>query len=153
MGAHGASTGNGAGMANEGLDPSRMTSDVPPGWKLGTGLPMRHVTYKTGGSSECYITFLGGRFARDWRANVDRWVGQIGNPRLDDAAFAAMPKIEVLGKSVPMLESHGKNGSLLAVLAAQPSRVMFVKLTGTRDDVENQRANFIAFCRSLRIGK
>ena len=63
---------------------------------------MRHVSYATGGSSECYVTFLGPG-AGDWRANVVRWVGQIGAAPLSEADYMAMPTIQVMGKPAGLL--------------------------------------------------
>lgn len=130
---------------------------APEGWLDGGSRMMREVTYEIG-DVECYIAVLPGD-AGGINANINRWVGQMGQAPLDDAALAALPRIALLGQEAPMVEVGGdfknmqgdqKEGyKLLGTLVSTDKDVIFVKMTGPGAEVEAQKDKFIAFCKSV----
>lgn len=131
---------------------------APEGWQDGGERMMREVTYEMG-ETECYIAVLPGD-AGGVEANINRWVGQMGQPALDEAAIAALPKIALLGQQAPLVESAGDftnmrgesiaNYKMLGSLVATDTHMIFVKMTGPAAEVDAQRENFIAFCASIQ---
>lgn len=131
--------------------------EAPEGWNQGPERSMRLVTYTVGGA-ECYVTLLGGQ-AGGMAMNINRWVGQIGKPALSEAEIESLPKIEVLGESVPLLDLTGAYGGmdgqatggqgLLGVARIEDEGSLFVKMTGPESEVLAQKDNFIAFCQSI----
>lgn len=135
-----------------------LTWDAPQGWTRAADRPMRLVTY-TVGDSECYIAVLGPG-GGGLLANLNRWLGQFGQPPLDERELAALPTVEVLGEEAPLLEVEGNytdmggteyaDQRLLAVACLLPDKSVFIKMTGPSAEVEAQRDAFIAFSESLR---
>ena len=135
--------------------------EVPEGWTSGKRRPMRIVTLLSGKdqSVECYIAELGG-MGGGVEANLNRWSGQMGQGSLSAEDFAALPRITVLGQSVPVLsvdgDYRGMGGStrtdstLLGTVVSSGRKTYFVKMVGPRAEVAKQRGTFIAFCESLR---
>jgi hypothetical protein len=138
---------------------TRLTWTAPPGWSEAPPRAMREVSFTLGGAGECYVTRLLGN-AGGLRGNLDRWRGQIGREALDEAGFAALARVLVLGQEVPVLEEEGTfsgmNGvpqpdqGLLAVACIREGDSLFVKLTGPAELVRAERESFLAFVRSLR---
>lgn len=135
--------------------------DVPPGWTRGTPRPMRLATFVPEGASdvECSLTVLPGR-AGGARANVDRWRGQVGLGPLDEAGWAALPRLRLLGVDAPLVEIEGDfagmdgarvaDAALLGAIADLGDRTLFLKMTGPAGAVRAERARFLALCTSLR---
>jgi hypothetical protein len=134
------------------------TWSVPPGWNVQPPRTMREVTFALAGGGECYVTRLPGD-AGGLRANLDRWSDQFGGQALSEDAFAALERVDVLGQRVPVLELEGpftgmdgvtrEQHGLLGVVCIRGEDSVFVKLTGPEAVVRAERANFLAFVRSL----
>jgi len=111
---------------------------------------------------ECYMTVLQGA-AGGVEANLNRWRGQMGRPELDAAAIAALPKVEMLATPSPLIEISGsyttmtgklyEHYMMMAVVCALPDKTLFVKMTGPEADVQAQKENFAAFCKSIKEGE
>ena len=131
------------------------TWDMPEGW---TELPprqFRDINLRAGGHAEldCYMTTLSGD-GGGLAANVNRWRGQVGLDPLSDAAAAALPGTTLLGKPAVRVElsSEGENAqALLGVILVDRGSMVTVKLTGPATLVEEQRAGFDQFCRTLAV--
>lgn len=144
--------------AENGDSSDELTWDGPEDWTQAPDRPMRLVTY-TVGDAECYIAVLGPG-GGGLLANLNRWLGQFGQPPLDEAALAELPTIEVLGQETPLLEAQGDftdmggnlhtGQRLLGVACLLPDKSVFIKMTGPSAVVEAQRDAFIAFCESVR---
>ncbi|MCF6286216.1 MAG: hypothetical protein L3K26_13660 [Candidatus Hydrogenedentes bacterium] len=144
--------------SKDSFNPQSITWTAPTGWEATGELPMRVVTYEIG-DVECYITSLSGD-AGGVDANINRWVGQMGQPQLDAAALAALPRILVLGKEAPMIDVSGsftgmsgverKDYKLLGTVAQMGDQTVFVKLIGPGAEVTAQKENFVAFCASIK---
>jgi hypothetical protein len=84
----------------------------------------------------------------------------MGQGDLPAEEIDALPKVEVLGRSVPVIEVGGsytdmagtsRDGYLLlGVVVELGSSTVTVKFTGPEGVVRGERGNFLAFCASLR---
>jgi hypothetical protein len=134
---------------------------APPGWQEGPPRAMREVSFPLAEGAECYVTRLVGD-GGGLRANLDRWSVQMGGKKLDDAGFAALARVRVLGQEVPLLDLAGsftgmdgverEQQGLLGVAVIRAGDSLFVKLTGPEAVVRGERANFLAFLASLVEG-
>jgi len=127
----------------------KLAWDVPAGWTKGTGSSMRHVTYDVAAGVQCYITFLPGTVGGVLN-NLNRWLGEVGEAHIDQAAADRLPRLEILGRSSHYLNKSGVSKGVLVTYTPLDGEAMFVKLTGPRDVVKTQVVQFEAFCRSLR---
>lgn len=133
----------------------------PDSWTRQEGSrAMRLVTFHPGGreDTECYLSVAGG----DVVSNINRWRGQFGASELDQQGVMDLPRMTVLGESVPLVEARGPyqgmagqaadDAALLGTMAPLPGsrQMVFVKLIGPADVVAAERENFIRFCESLR---
>lgn len=151
---HGAMT---AHAASGTFDSEGLQWTAPEGWQDGGERMMRLVTYTIGGV-ECYVTSLQGD-AGGVDANINRWVEQMGQEVLDEAALAALPRIAILGQEAPMVEVSGKYTDmagvekdaykLLGTVLPMGDQTLFVKMTGPGAEVDAQKQNFVTFCESL----
>lgn len=135
---------------------------APEGWVQGAPRAMREVTFTAGanGGSECYVAKLS-NLGGGVNANLDRWAGQMGLDPLGADAIAALPKVKVLGNECPVVELKGtytdmQGGShpdslMLGTIAVVGTDAYFVKMVGPVDEMEPQKANFVAFCESLKL--
>ena len=144
------------GMDKPGGDPPparketrELAWDVPAGWTKGTGSSMRHVTFDVSEGVQCYITFLPGTVG-GVLANMNRLLGEVGEAHIDQAASDQLPRLQILGRPSPFLRKSGASKGVLVTYTALEGETMFVKLTGPRDAVSAQGAQFEAFCKSLR---
>jgi hypothetical protein len=123
---------------------------LPEGWREQPPSGMRVVNLEAGNSAECYVVELAGE-AGGLKDNIARWCGQVGAQALGDAAVAALPTIQCLGASCPLLEllGEGQSSALYGVLLVRPEGSTFVKMVGSRDELLAERAGFVAFVQSL----
>lgn len=137
-----------SGAAEAVLSGERLAWEAPEGWKPGSGSSMRHVTYDVADGVQCYITFLPGTVG-GVLANLNRWLGEVAEPHIDQAAADALPRLQILGKSSHYLSRSGASKGVLVTYTPLDGETMFVKLTGPKDLVMTQRNQFEAFCGSL----
>ncbi|HZV00120.1 MAG TPA: hypothetical protein VFF73_25610 [Planctomycetota bacterium] len=134
--------------------------DAPAEWRKLPDRPDRVVTFAAGTATECAVTMFGGA-AGGVTSNVNRWrATQFGQPPLDDAAIAALPKVKVFGQDAPLVEVSGtykdaQGGvhdgfALVATMAPHGGSTIFLKLTGPEAEVRIERERFIAFVSTLR---
>ena len=131
---------------------------APEGWQDAGPRMMREVTF-TAGDVECYVAMLPGD-AGGVEANINRWVGQMGQPALESAAITALPTIAFMGQQAPLVEVSGdytdmqgaqkSNYKMMGTLVATGTHMVFVKMTGPGTEVDAQKDKFIAFCASIR---
>ena len=132
---------------------------APAGWTQGAAKMGREVTFNSGadGAVECYVTLLAGD-GGGLLANVNRWCGQLGAARRSEADIAALAREKILGVDAAIVElERGETATapaqqehLIGALCLLTGRAVFVKMTGPRAQVQEQRAAFLEFCRSLR---
>lgn len=127
---------------------------VPAGWSETAPRNMRVVTFLPDANpqTECWISSWAGEVG-GVMANVARWRGQVGLGPLSAEQVAALPKISVLGGEALIVDAipFGEGGqSLLAMLSYVEGQSTFVKMIGPKNEVEAEREQFMALCRSLR---
>ncbi len=161
MSAPPADTGAGAPMTSSGGGSGGgLVWDVPEGWSEAAPRQMRVVTLLPDGASdtECYVTRLPGG-AGGVLANINRWRGQLGLSPLSDDDLAGLERrpmldaegvvVDLAGDFKGMSGSSVEGAGLLGLLCLLPDSMVFVKMTGPREEVDAQRERFFDFCGSL----
>jgi hypothetical protein len=144
--------------------------DKPEPWREAPASAMRVANFKFGSedSGECYFTVLPGG-GGGLLLNLNRWRKQLGLPEVDQAGADALPDrkflfgsgklVDIEGSFTPMGATEAQEGyRLLGVIMPQVTIgdvqvAFFVKMTGPGEVVDAERANFDAFCDSLKVGK
>ena len=115
------------------------------------------IEYKLGEdeSSECYVTLLNDN-AGGVEKNINHWLQQIGPPPKSADKIAAMPTIDVLGRSTPLIEAESTSGSgdgsaraFLGIAWISPTGSLLARLVGPATDVNANKEAFAAFCTSI----
>jgi hypothetical protein len=134
---------------------------APPQWEIRVGSPTRVVTLAPKGTTgtECYVTILGGA-AGGVGPNLNRWREQMGQPPLGAKELDALETVQVLGNDAKLIEIAGnftdmqgnkvESAGLLGVVCPLEGAMLFVKMTGPFDVIEQEKDRFVAFCESLR---
>jgi hypothetical protein len=143
---------------------NNLTWSAPDGWTQEAPRSMRLVSFKLGGAgeAECYISILGGG-AGGVEANVNRWRQQVGLSALTPKEVGELPQLDVLGGQATLFEASGRftgmggqaseeDQTILGIIRALASDVLFVKMVGPTEIVNSERENFVAFCTSLTEG-
>ena len=141
---------------------TNFTWEAPEGWTQAGAKPMREVTFVMGeeAETEVYIAVLSG-MAGGVEANINRWCSQMDQDPLSAEQIAALPTVSVLGSPAPMVEVVGsftgmsgpknENYMLLGAISELPAQTVFIKMTGPKEMVEQEREHFVAFCESLSL--
>ncbi len=141
---------------------SKLTWTMPDGWTSKGRSGMREVTFQVEGTNaECWIVFIGGT-GGGMLANVNRWLGEVGQKQLTEDEVAKLPRINVLGTQGVIVEGQGdysggmggaaiKGALLYGLICPLAGRTLFVKMVGDADVMKGQRARFIAMCESLAL--
>lgn len=146
------------------FDPGKLRWRAPEGWKRKpVESAMRVVTFAASpsGRTECVVFVLRGD-GGGVVANLNRWRGQVGQPPLSPEAIGDLPRIQVLGRRVPLLDARGDfddgmggprrgDQGLLGVVRLLDEHALFVKMVGPAEEVAAQKDAFVAFCRSLEF--
>ncbi len=138
------------------------TWTAPAGWVEEAPRTMRLVSFRVGSAGECYITLLGGTGGGE-RANLDRWRQQVGEPPLSEAEYEALPRVNLLGASCPLLVAAGDHQAdagearaaqgLMGTVRLLREGALFVKFVGPSEEVAAAREDFVAFCESIAEGE
>ncbi len=129
---------------------------MPKTWRQAPERPMREVTFWADETQQvtCYVAVLGGN-AGGLEANINRWCEQMGASVFTPEKIALLPQITVLGVASPLValpKSQAENDQgLLGVVCVLQEKTVFVKMTGPAEQVQAERENFEAFCRSLQF--
>jgi len=141
-------------------DRSRALEYVEPdGWSEMGGHSMSLARFDITGGAACTVTVLGGD-GGGIVPNINRWQRQFGAETMSAEEVEDLPVIPMFGALYPSIRIEGSftprggetidDAALLAAIATLDGESVYVKLTGPRDAVDKQGANFAAFCRSLR---
>ena len=94
------------------------------------------------------------------KANVDRWLAQLGGAPLSLEDIESLPRVPVLGKLAVLVRAEGDytgmrgdkipDAVLLGTICELDSELVFVKMLGPKAEVEPRADEFVAFCRALR---
>jgi hypothetical protein len=137
---------------------------TPAEWKEKPASQMRLINLSFGPQSEaeCYLTAIPGE-AGGIAANLNRWRKQMGQPDLSDSEIATLPKRSLMGGEAIQLSVDGafqgmgdaasakRNYRLVGLLLPNPELTLFVKMTGPIELLEQNRAQFDAFCNSINF--
>lgn len=167
-GVHGSGMGNnggaGSGMAmpGSGLTADDFSWTTPPGWSELPSSQFRIVNLRPARDpdADCYLSVAGGGVL----VNVNRWRGQFGAPALDAAAVEKLPTQKLLGIDGVKVEVEGtfstsmpgappvkkENFKLLGLVADAGGQQLFVKMTGPKAIVDQERSAFDLFVASLK---
>ena len=145
---------------NSGLPKLKYT--LPDGWKEKALTQMRVASFEiseNGKTADVSVIPLGGSAGGD-AANVNRWRGQVGQTPLDE---------DTLNKSAEAVQVAGQSGALYDIAgtapgSGEPERILgtilhgddtvwYFKMMGDAELVEKQKANFIAFLKSVEFDK
>lgn len=136
--------------------------EAPASWtKANHDSPMRLVTYNVGpnGAAECYVTVLAGTGGGRLN-NMNRWLGQLGQPPLEESELELQPTLLLFGDAVPLLIASGTYTSmfdteprpdhaLLGATAELADRSVFIKMIGPEPVVSQEWNRFHRFCASF----
>jgi hypothetical protein len=137
-------------------------ADTPAGWEALPASEFRQLNWRVAANpdAECYLT--AGNLRGGQLVNVNRWVkDQFGNPPLDEATFAALPKHTLLGRDAVLVHAEGAFGgmgggpkkegfALLGLIAGPDSDMVTLKMTGPKAIVDAQRETFLRLAQAIR---
>ena len=142
-------------------DSTGFTWHAPEGWTEKKASRFRLVTFapKDDDRTECYLAVLTGAIG-DAKTSVNRWRGDMGEPVIDQAAFDALPEVEVLRRPSRFVEITGtytdhmggntREGYMLLGIVCELERgSLFAKMIGPEKTVRRERGNFIRFVKSI----
>jgi len=131
---------------------------LPDGWKEKPLTQMRVASFEVSGNgktADVSVIPLGGRSGGDL-ANVNRWRGQVGLPPITDDDLAKLTEsVAITGKPSGLYDIVGTSGGsgnperILGAILHGDNTVWYFKMAGDPDLVESQKANFIAFLKSV----
>jgi len=135
--------------------------ETPGGWSEEKGSGMRLVTFRDSNSLiECSIISLGGQ-AGGLQSNVSRWMNQISVNVPDKDQFKELLSRQIVlktkgGFSITVIDlseftQDQQLPSMIGAIAELEDKTIFVKMTGSRDDVVANREQFTSLCRSLAL--
>jgi hypothetical protein len=135
---------------------------TPPGWSELPPSQFRLINLRPAKNAEadCYLSVASGGVL----PNVNRWRKQFGQADVTAAEFAALPTQKLLDLDAVRVEVEGtfslampgappinKSGfKLLGLVADAGGQQIFVKMTGPKAVVEQERSAFDAFVASVR---
>jgi hypothetical protein len=112
-----------------------------------------------GKQADVSVIPLGGVSGSDL-ANVNRWLGQIGQPAVAEAELSKLAeKVEIAGQPADLYDLAGTSpGSgdaqrILGVILHHDDTSWFFKMTGEANLVEAQKPAFVAFLKSVGFGE
>ena len=135
---------------------------LPDGWKEKALTQMRVASFgisENGKAVDVSVIPLGAMSGGD-AANVNRWRGQIGLTALDETAVTQLAeKITVAGQPADLYDLAGTSpGSgdperIIGTILHSDMATWYFKMSGDADLAEKQKANFIAFLKSVAFGQ
>lgn len=138
---------------------SRLTYDLPEGWRLGRKSIMRWAAFDVGpedSPAEVTVIPAGG----DVRGNVARWLGQIRGGTVPDEvvdeALAEAESLQVDGRPSQrflLKPAEGETGTAIdaTIIPLENDRSLFVKMTGPLEVVTQESKAMRSFLQSLKL--
>ena len=139
--------------------------EKPEAWTQVQGTAMRAAAFRIPGGkkdAECTIIPLAGE-AGGIRANIERWLNQLALPPLSEKNMERFldgsPKWRsadgwpVLAFDFTTLAAADSGSAPISGMAAMiraPGETVFIKMTGDRDRIIENRERFLFLCRSIR---
>jgi hypothetical protein len=138
------------------LADGRLVWQAPAGWVLDPAASsMRfatfRITHSDGSKGEIAVTHFPGDVGGDLE-NVNRWLGQVGLPRVDQAGYAALVSTVTAGpKKLSFVDLKGAKTRMATGWTRHGPETWFFKLTGPDALVAAESAKFTAFLESIRF--
>jgi len=136
----------------------RLIWQAPAGWVLDPAASsMRFATFRInhpdGSKGEIAVTHFPGDVGGDLE-NVNRWLGQVGLPAVDQAGYAALVSTVTAGpKKLSFVDLKGAKTRMATGWTRHGPETWFFKLTGPDALVAAESAKFTAFLESIRFTK
>ncbi|MEQ1633244.1 MAG: hypothetical protein ABL997_12780, partial [Planctomycetota bacterium] len=136
--------------------PAPFAATIPSDWQPMGDTGSRLLRHRIGKDGECYVGQLGGEIA----PMLGIWCGEFAAPVPDAAGIAALQKIPMLGGEAVLLDLKGEHQGmdkqtrpdmrLLVAVRQTEQGIVFCKFLGSAVDVEQERADFLQMCASLK---
>ncbi len=132
--------------------------EAPESWVQQPQRPMRFATFFTSqdpGAPEVVVSSFGA--FGTMKDNINRWRNMVGLAPVDDEKEQPVEKITVAGRDGALFDMTGKAQDaqparrLLIAMVPAGESVWFFRMLGPADAVQQQRANFDAFLKSVRF--
>lgn len=138
--------------------------DLPDGWSQEPAGGLRLATFTAEGKEgviECSLVSLAGS-AGGLEENIRRWLGQVDLKEMTDSGLAEFitkqekittpDQLQTTIIDLTQLQSEKENShpSIIAAIVALADKTIFIKMTGSRSALIENRQKFKAICQSLR---
>jgi hypothetical protein len=134
---------------------------LPAGWETKAPSAMRVASFgisQDGKQADVSVIPLGGMAGTD-PANVNRWRGQVGLGKLDDAELTKLAEKITVGEQPADLydlagtsPGSGDAERIVGVILHRDDTSWFFKMTGDAGLVEQQKPAFVEFLKSVQFG-
>jgi hypothetical protein len=134
---------------------------VPPGWVQEPARPMRVATFRTSpepGAAEVIISRFGAANFGGPLDNINRWRGMVGLDPVESTDDQPVERIQVDGNDAAFFDMTGpaRDGlparRMLMIMASAGDTVWFFRMIGEAEVVENHKAGYDEFIRSVKFG-
>jgi hypothetical protein len=137
------------------------TTTVPPNWEPQPLSQMRQASFlvkgDNGAAVDISLVSLG-TSAANVLDNVNRWLGQLGQPSINDAKLAELAQhlstsigdvtvVDLPG--LPKDADPAKDGRIIAAMAAAPNGTLFFKMRGNAELTEAQKPDFMKWVSAV----
>jgi hypothetical protein len=142
--------------------PSPVKGSPPENWLVLPASQFRILNYRFGesGMGEVWVSLSAGTVLD----NVNRWLGQFGEPALSQEAFEKLPVTEIAGVNGVWVSAAGEYAAgmgappqpgfaLAGVVASLRGEILTVKMVGPKAEVEAEKPALAAFVASLRMAE
>jgi hypothetical protein len=157
--AGGAGASSSAMPAMAGGPAPEIAFDTPEGWMAEAGSGMRAATFKVAGKEATIVVLPNSKDG--YASNVRRWLGQLGMDLPDDRleSFIQSRETFTTAQNLPgsvfdftqLKDKDGGKGFMLAAMLEAGSQVIFVKLSGDANFLQQHKAAFISLSKSIRL--
>jgi hypothetical protein len=127
---------------------------MPADWRRVPSTKFRDYNCKFGEDGEVYLSIASGSI----KENAQRWMKQFGDDK--EVVVADLETFETFGADGVIIEAAGEfagmrgikkaDAALLGLMVETRGNLITVKMVASADEVEAQRENFFAFCKSLK---
>jgi hypothetical protein len=125
---------------------------TPDGWEKEEPAPMRYVSFHAG-ATEIVVSKFPASGSGSYLDNVNRWRNQVELPAIGANDPQASVDIHVGGQDAMLFDFSGPSKRLIVAVTPQDQNFWYFKIIGPGDAVEQQKAAFDAFLKSVQFAK